>query len=871
VPPFVIEAGGLLRKTRADLVSDLQHDDGTIAFVYGDSSDPNNGIYLKSGDPGTGQWFFAFSMHVLLQLGNGLANYTNLPAGENLAAGAFVSISRAGGVATAINADCSIADRTADGFVLGDVPSGGTAAVLFGSQINNALSGLASGKKYYLSTHGTISQNLPTSPGSIVQEVGVSLSGTAILFQPSNTESTNLGLPTPQMFGAPNNGTDDDTAGMQAAIDYAFAHNISGVFLPDTGIPYNIASAGTAIVGEDTVRGIVRVRPGVSILSNGAHCILSGGRHNPPIMFFQDYVQNVSIDDFKLVGLIVDGNIDNQTWDAQTASAPADIGYQQSHGLEILKGEHILVDKCKFTSWRGDGCVWGNTNVPPPNTQICHDVKVMRCEFVDCFREGVIFAGCDVGAVWKCFFHGNGFIVGGVDIERHSSYEIVRSVTVSECTFDFTDGVAPVEIGRTGMHYRRAVAIAFFFAGYVDNANDGLSSKHLIFGNTVFQGMMDCHMHDDVTFQKNFFVNTLEDISGAAFVTNDTLSIFNDSSVTGFNGIEVIDNTIDSAMAGCGIHAYNYVGMDVHGNKVRNTELSGILMQFCASTVYANKVQDCGTTGANCSGILFDANLPSSAGTAAFGNVVLDTRSGTDRTVTYAIECINGLNVQPVFNFNQAINLNTGIVKMPVAQPDFLIAAFNTDAAATVFDFTTPNSIVSGDGDGDTFVTLEGGAADNRYFRIRDGNDQIMLLGITGASGGDGGDGTNNDVIVWTVFNDDGTFLRNIVKHTRSTGKTEFDGGGEVTFAGTYNKPVVLANGVQLWGDLANGKLYSSTGTPSNATDGNQIAMGGTYLDPVLFAGTVRFWADPATAKFYCKNGSDPSSVTDGTVIGSQT
>lgn len=71
LPPYVIEAGGLLRQTRALLYSDLLHSDGTLAFVYGDPTDSYNAIYIKRGPSGSGSWVFTLSLALLLQIGSG--------------------------------------------------------------------------------------------------------------------------------------------------------------------------------------------------------------------------------------------------------------------------------------------------------------------------------------------------------------------------------------------------------------------------------------------------------------------------------------------------------------------------------------------------------------------------------------------------------------------------------------------------------------------------------------------------------------------------------------------------------------------------------------------------------------------------------
>lgn len=71
LPPYVIEAGGLLRMTRTLLTSDLLHSDGVLAFVYGDPTDTYNGIYIKRGPSGSGSWVFTLSLALLLEMGGG--------------------------------------------------------------------------------------------------------------------------------------------------------------------------------------------------------------------------------------------------------------------------------------------------------------------------------------------------------------------------------------------------------------------------------------------------------------------------------------------------------------------------------------------------------------------------------------------------------------------------------------------------------------------------------------------------------------------------------------------------------------------------------------------------------------------------------
>lgn len=74
LPPYVEEAGGLLRQTLALLDGDLAHADGTLAFVYADGN--NNGNYIKSGATGFGTWVLQSTFSVSPINSNNLTGLT---------------------------------------------------------------------------------------------------------------------------------------------------------------------------------------------------------------------------------------------------------------------------------------------------------------------------------------------------------------------------------------------------------------------------------------------------------------------------------------------------------------------------------------------------------------------------------------------------------------------------------------------------------------------------------------------------------------------------------------------------------------------------------------------------------------------------
>lgn len=187
LPPFVVEASGLMRQTRADLISDLAHENGTLAFVFGDDDAFNNGIWLKYDIPGFGGWNLVFSMSLLLRTGQTLNVLASLTTSEAISAGALVNVFQDGvsGNAMLRNANATDNTKPADGFVSDDFSMGEIATFSLPGQVDIKLASLSPGLRYYLSTTpGAITITPPSATGNVVQEVGVAVAVNALSFQP---------------------------------------------------------------------------------------------------------------------------------------------------------------------------------------------------------------------------------------------------------------------------------------------------------------------------------------------------------------------------------------------------------------------------------------------------------------------------------------------------------------------------------------------------------------------------------------------------------------------------------------------------------------------------------------------------------------
>ena len=101
---------------------------------------------------------------------------------EALAAGDFVNLHVSSGI-KARKSDGAVVGKKADGFVLANVTSGGTATVYLRG-INNQVTGLTPGEDYFLSTTtpGAAQDTAPTTNGQVSQLLGMALSATELAF-----------------------------------------------------------------------------------------------------------------------------------------------------------------------------------------------------------------------------------------------------------------------------------------------------------------------------------------------------------------------------------------------------------------------------------------------------------------------------------------------------------------------------------------------------------------------------------------------------------------------------------------------------------------------------------------------------------------
>lgn len=131
-----------------------------------------------------------------VKYGDGVTAWNSLPyavpapsatieASEALSTGNVLNLYTSGGNARIRKANATDTAKPANAFTLTAIANGASGAIYFVGQIITGLSGLTPGTVYYLdTTGGALTATPPSTPGNGVQQVGIALSATTLLFNP---------------------------------------------------------------------------------------------------------------------------------------------------------------------------------------------------------------------------------------------------------------------------------------------------------------------------------------------------------------------------------------------------------------------------------------------------------------------------------------------------------------------------------------------------------------------------------------------------------------------------------------------------------------------------------------------------------------
>jgi len=272
--------------------------------------------------------------------------------------------------------------------------------------------------------------------------------------------------------------------------------------------------------------------------------------------------------------------------------------------------------------------------------------------------------------------HGDGYLVGGVDIERHSVNETVLNVSVYNNTFNFADGYGPVERGGPKVRYRRAVTMGFFYDGYKNGVADSLSGHYKIYNNKIYQGQVDCWGMLNVSISGNSFKNSYEDIAGVNYLTAPVINISDNVSTKGLINVSADNNIIDSGI-GNGISFKNYTNVTANANTITGTPLDGISVLNTGGCFYGNTITNVGSMNQLCSGILINGNA---SGLYVSTNKGINTGNSKSRTMDFVVKIASANNsaIAPKVLNNKGKNMIKGIVSEYYYQPNYIYTADNS-------------------------------------------------------------------------------------------------------------------------------------------------------------------------------------------------
>ncbi len=109
------------------------------------------------------------------------ADTVSVLTSEALSAGAWVNVYNNAGTANVRNADATSAGKECTGFVLSAYGSG-VSATVYSSGKNTAVTGQTPGKIFLSTTAGAGSSTPPSSPGNVVQLLGIVTSASSVSF-----------------------------------------------------------------------------------------------------------------------------------------------------------------------------------------------------------------------------------------------------------------------------------------------------------------------------------------------------------------------------------------------------------------------------------------------------------------------------------------------------------------------------------------------------------------------------------------------------------------------------------------------------------------------------------------------------------------
>jgi hypothetical protein len=632
---------------------------------------------------------------------------------------------------------------------------------------------------------------------------------------------------------AKGDGVTNDTVAVNLAFALAAGLGVGKVNCGGPGLTYLLGgpfvTLGTFTTpGGGTVpfnRHKIRLYSDLHIVGQGATFKLAGGSTYPGGIFGHPWWDGERLENVKIKGVVMDGNIANQIVPPIPANGGGGGGSSVwQHGNAITGCfDGFEVDDCVFRDLRGHGINFNWASVNPDPAAAPRNVEVHHSEFVNVFTQA-----CNAASQNTKFhnnrIHGDGFWVAGFDIESGSPDFPIRGVHSHDNEYDFRDGLAPpecvsqfasnsAEAMASRRHLRRAVSAYCPGDAYTGTMRDVLIENEL-----VYQGTLPLNRFGSVKIINPRIRNYAEDLpDGYNSSATDAVSLIGYGQV--LPDCHVINPDIESGLRGHGIFASGIEGLQIQGGSIGGMSQSAMRTDACSGLVADVKATDFGFDD---SGLAGDQIGTQSSALVIFGGqsrmltvrnvTATDTRVGAARRVRHAV--YGNVAFDPVTRVYDCFTQNT--IGMPVRDVNSsMFKVGNSTSTGPMFSVSTSMAIAG-------TLDVSGGL--------------IAVSSLTGAASLALNSAAGQQCkVVWSTGNS--------LEYTNV-----LEPGGQVNFT-TYNNGSVVANPLAI------------------ANDGHLVVLN-DWTHPMQVVGGGFRWM--AAGQIERVNGSAPTSDTDGSAVGSQ-
>lgn len=315
---------------------------------------------------------------------------------------------------------------------------------------------------------------------------------------------------------------DDWTSALQAAASVA-----NKIDIPEGLFKFNFLNlpANTWLDGKGFNTVIQPIAPNV-------RCAIGADSGSPSI-----FIDNITITNIRFQG------------EVETA------GFAEQTHLTSFNGvRNLLIERCWFIGFRGDGLYIGSGNAGGEERHN-HNVTVRKCFFDGINkdnRNGISIIDGDGVLIDDCYFTrcSRGNMPGPIDIEPDSfAFHVVRNITVRNCKFFDTGGnVAAVSFFLPGVTYTTPPDGFLVEGNYIENC----AANGVFLGYQLAGGISEATHAFGLIVRDNYIKNSARPFSinnaKATVIHGNTFNSSAEDALIGFNTVN--DNVIDAVIEG---------------------------------------------------------------------------------------------------------------------------------------------------------------------------------------------------------------------------------------------------------------------------------------------------------------------------------